>query len=111
MKIAVWLIHCGSDKNSSIRRPGSDATGRSRNPVPQAAGEVEEIGSEVTGFKKGDRVYGLPNFLGGMYAEYITANIQQEYHADLDGHSKQIIISQIEGCCPVIFSMISPRKK
>ncbi|HTI92756.1 MAG TPA: NADP-dependent oxidoreductase [Puia sp.] len=41
------------------------------------AGEVEEIGSDVTGFKKGDKVYGLPNFLSGTYAEFIAAKAKQ----------------------------------
>lgn len=36
-----------------------------------AAGIVEETGSEVADFKKGDEVYGVPNFPGdGSYAEY-----------------------------------------
>ncbi|WP_461451364.1 NADP-dependent oxidoreductase [Mucilaginibacter sp.] len=43
-----------------------------------AAGIVEEIGSEVTQFKKGDKVYGVPNFPGdGAYAEYIAAKASQ----------------------------------
>ncbi len=41
------------------------------------AGEVEEIGSEVTGFKKGDKVYGIPNLLQGTYAEFIAAKASQ----------------------------------
>lgn len=41
------------------------------------AGEVEETGSDVTGFKKGDKVYGIPNFLSGTYAEYIAAKAAQ----------------------------------
>lgn len=41
------------------------------------AGEIEEIGSDVTGFKKGDKVYGIPNFLGGTYAEFIAAKATQ----------------------------------
>ena len=43
-----------------------------------AAGIVEEIGSDVTGFKKGDAVYGVPNFPGdGSYAEYVAAKAVQ----------------------------------
>ncbi len=43
-----------------------------------AAGIVEETGSNVTGFKKGDAVYGVPNFPGnGSYAEYVAAKAGQ----------------------------------
>ena len=43
-----------------------------------AAGVVEEIGGDVTGFKKGDEVYGVPNFPGeGSYAEYCAAKASQ----------------------------------
>ena len=46
-----------------------------------AAGVVEEVGSEVTGFQKGDAVYGQPNFPGdGSYAEYCTAKASQFAH-------------------------------
>lgn len=41
------------------------------------AGEIEEIGSDVTGFKKGDKVYGISNFLSGTYAEFIAAKATQ----------------------------------
>lgn len=41
------------------------------------AGEIEEIGSDVIGFKKGDKVYGIPNFLSGTYAEFIAAKATQ----------------------------------
>ena len=41
------------------------------------AGKIEEIGSDVTGFKKGDKVYGIPNFLNGTYAEFIAAKANQ----------------------------------
>lgn len=45
-----------------------------------AAGIVEEAGSEVINFKKGDKVYGVPNFPGdGSYAEYIAAKANQFY--------------------------------
>jgi NADPH:quinone reductase-like Zn-dependent oxidoreductase len=43
-----------------------------------AAGVVEEVGSDVTAFKAGDKVYGVPNFPGdGSYAEYIAAKASQ----------------------------------
>jgi len=43
-----------------------------------AVGVVEETGSEVTNFKKGDKVYGVPNFPGdGSYAEFIAAKATQ----------------------------------
>lgn len=43
-----------------------------------AAGIVEETGSHVTTFKKGDAVYGVPNFPGdGSYAEYCVAKASQ----------------------------------
>ena len=43
-----------------------------------AAGIVEETGSDVTGLKKGDAVFGVPNFPGdGSYAEYCVAKATQ----------------------------------
>ena len=43
-----------------------------------ASGVVEATGSEVTFFKKGDAVYGVPNFPGdGSYAEYCVAKANQ----------------------------------
>lgn len=43
-----------------------------------AAGIVEEVGSNVTDVKKGDKVYGVPNFPGdGSYAEYVAAKADQ----------------------------------
>jgi NADPH:quinone reductase-like Zn-dependent oxidoreductase len=41
------------------------------------SGGVEEVGSDVSGFKKGDKVYGIPNFLSGTYAEFIAAKATQ----------------------------------
>src|SRR5690625_1311730 len=39
-----------------------------------AAGIVEEIGDDVIDFKKGDAVFGVPNFPeNGSYAEYVAA--------------------------------------
>lgn len=43
-----------------------------------AAGVVEATGSDVTVFKKGDAVYGVPNFPGdGSYAEYCVGKAGQ----------------------------------
>lgn len=43
-----------------------------------AAGIVEETGSDVTDFKKGDEVYGVPDFPGdGSYAEFCVAKAGQ----------------------------------
>lgn len=42
------------------------------------AGIVEETGGDVTDFRKGDAVYGVPNFPGdGSYAEYCVAKANQ----------------------------------
>ncbi len=43
-----------------------------------AAGVVEETGSQVTDFQPGDEVYDVPNFPGdGSYAEYVAAKASQ----------------------------------
>src|SRR5438552_1774041 len=42
-----------------------------------AAGIVEEVGSAVAEFKKGDRVYGVGNSLDGSYKEYLAAKANQ----------------------------------
>ena len=43
-----------------------------------ATGVVEEVGSDVTKFKKGDAVYGEPDFPGGgSYAEYLVSKASQ----------------------------------
>ncbi|CAM3996869.1 Alcohol dehydrogenase GroES-like domain-containing protein [Pedobacter westerhofensis] len=41
------------------------------------AGIVKEVGSELTLFKNGDRVYGVPNYLDGSYTEYLAAKADQ----------------------------------
>nr|GFC68824.1 2-methylene-furan-3-one reductase-like [Tanacetum cinerariifolium] len=70
-----------SGKNSCLWRPRGAATGR-RSPAGwDAAGVVEEVGSAVTTFQKGDAVYGEPNFPGdGSYAEYCAANASRFAH-------------------------------
>jgi len=43
-----------------------------------AAGIIEAVGKDVTVFKKGDAVYGVPNFPGnGSYAEFCVAKASQ----------------------------------
>ncbi|GAB2529338.1 NADP-dependent oxidoreductase [Spirosoma aerophilum] len=43
-----------------------------------AAGVVDAIGSDVTAFREGDAVYGVPDFPGnGSYAEYCVAKASQ----------------------------------
>ncbi|MDO7851161.1 NADP-dependent oxidoreductase [Hymenobacter convexus] len=65
-----------------VREGGNDAL-RAYLTLPltlgwDAAGVVEELGSQVTGFRKGDAVYGVPNFPGnGSYAEYCAAKASQ----------------------------------
>jgi NADPH:quinone reductase-like Zn-dependent oxidoreductase len=65
-----------------VREGGNDAL-RAYLTLPltlgwDAAGTVEEVGSAVTGFQKGDAVYGVPNFPGnGSYAEYCAARASQ----------------------------------
>lgn len=47
-------------------------------PGWDASGVVEQVGAGVTNFKKGDAVYGVPNFPGdGSYAEYFVARAVQ----------------------------------
>ena len=66
-----------------IIRQGGNEVLRSYLKLPlglglDAAGVVEETGPAVTTFKKGDKVYGVPNFPGdGSYAEYIAAKASQ----------------------------------
>lgn len=65
-----------------VRRGGNDVL-RPYLQLPltlgwDVSGIIEEIGSNVTNFKKGDEVYGVPNFPGnGSYAEYVAAKASQ----------------------------------
>jgi NADPH:quinone reductase-like Zn-dependent oxidoreductase len=64
-----------------VRRGGNDAL-KPLLKLPlglglDAAGIIEEIGSEVAEFKKGDYVYGVPNYLDGSYTEYLAAKANQ----------------------------------
>lgn len=66
----------------AVRQGGNDAL-RPYLQLPltlgwDAAGIVEEVGSNVTDFHKGDEVFGVPNFPGnGSYAEYVAAKASQ----------------------------------
>ncbi|RYE25258.1 MAG: NADP-dependent oxidoreductase [Sphingobacteriaceae bacterium] len=82
-EILVKMYASSVNPADYIIREGGNEVLRSFLKLPlglglDAAGVVEEAGSEVTDFKKGDKVYGVPNFPGdGSYAEYITAKASQ----------------------------------
>jgi NADPH:quinone reductase-like Zn-dependent oxidoreductase len=64
-----------------VRRGGNDAL-KPLLKLPlglglDAAGIIEKVGSDVSYFKKGDRVYGVPNYLDGSYTEYLAAKADQ----------------------------------
>ncbi len=79
-EILVKVYASGVNPVDWVIRKGANDALRPLMPLPitlgwDAAGLVEEWGSEVTGFQKGDAVYGVPNFpgTGGSYAEYCAA--------------------------------------
>ena len=84
-EILVKVYATGVNPVDWVIRNGANDALRSLFTLPMtlgwdAAGVVEEWGSEVTGFQKGDAVYGLPNFPGegnGSYADYCTAKADQ----------------------------------
>lgn len=82
-EILVKVYASGVNPVDWVIRQGSNDAMRSFLTLPlilgwDAAGIVEETGSDVTGFQKGDAVYGLPNFPGdGSYAEYCVAKASQ----------------------------------
>lgn len=83
-EILVKVYASGVNPADWIVRNGGNDFLRSFLKLPMtigwdAAGIVEETGSEVTEFKKGDEVYGVPNFPGsnGSYAEYCAAKASQ----------------------------------
>lgn len=84
-EILVKVFASSVNPADYIVRQGGNEVLRSFLKLPlglglDAAGTVEETGSEVTHFKKGDKVYGVPNFPGdGSYAEYIAAKANQFY--------------------------------
>ena len=82
-EILVKVYASGVNPVDRVVREGSSAALRYNLTLPMtlgwdAAGVVEEVGSAVTGFQKGDAVYGMPNFPGdGSYAEYCAAKASQ----------------------------------
>ena len=82
-EILVKVYASGVNPVDWVIRSGENAALRPLITLPMtlgwdAAGVVEEIGSDVTGLKKGDAVYGVPNFPGdGSYAEYTAAKANQ----------------------------------
>ncbi|AMJ65664.1 NADP-dependent oxidoreductase [Hymenobacter sp. PAMC 26628] len=82
-EILIKLYASGVNPVDWVVREGGNEALRSFLTLPMtpgwdAAGTVEEIGSAVTGFQKGDAVYGQPNFPGdGSYAEYCAAKASQ----------------------------------
>ena len=82
-EILIKVYASGVNPVDWVIREGSNEALRSYLTLPltlgwDAAGVVEEVGSAVTGFEKGDAVYGEPNFPGdGSYAEYCAAKASQ----------------------------------
>ncbi|MAW96570.1 MULTISPECIES: NADP-dependent oxidoreductase [unclassified Leeuwenhoekiella] len=82
-EILVKVYAGGINPVDRVVREGGNAVLRPYLKLPlilgwDASGIVEEIGSKVTNFKKGDEVYGVPNFPGnGSYAEYVAAKASQ----------------------------------
>lgn len=82
-EILVKVYASGINPVDLVVREGSSAALRYNLNLPMtlgwdAAGTIEELGSNVTQFEKGDAVYGVPNFPGdGSYAEYVVAKSSQ----------------------------------
>ena len=82
-EILVKIYASGVNPVDWVIRNGVDEHLRTYLTLPltlgwDAAGIVESTGSEVTSLKKGDEVYGIPNFPGnGSYAEYCVAKASQ----------------------------------
>lgn len=82
-EILIKVYASGVNPVDWVVRQGGNDTLRAFLQLPltlgwDAAGLVEEVGSEVTTFQPGDAVYGIPNFPGdGSYAEYCAAKASQ----------------------------------
>ncbi|MCB9245935.1 MAG: NAD(P)-dependent alcohol dehydrogenase [Flavobacteriales bacterium] len=60
------------------------------------AGEVIQIGSEVSGFQKGDRVWGMNDNGAGSHAEYMSADSQKGLSKLPDGISYETAAASAE---------------
>lgn len=82
-EILVKIIASGVNPVDGAIRNGGNEVLRPLLTLPltpgcDAAGIVEAMGTQVTSFKKGDEVFGCPNFPGnGSYAEYVAAKATQ----------------------------------
>lgn len=82
-EILVKVYASGVNPVDLVVREGKGAALRYNLTLPltlgwDAAGIVEDWGNQVTGFGKGDAVYGVPNFPGdGSYAQYCVAKATQ----------------------------------
>lgn len=82
-EILVKMYASGVNPVDWVVRNGANEGMRSFLTLPMTlgcdgAGIVEELGSDVTGFQKGDAVYGVANFFSnGTYAEYCAAKASQ----------------------------------
>ncbi len=66
-----WKIRRGDAKVLTGRKPPSILGG-------DYAGIVAEVGSQITGYKTGDAVWGMVNaFKGGTYAEFLKVNNEE----------------------------------
>lgn len=82
-ELLIKVYASGVNPVDGVIRQGGTAAMRAMLQLPlipgwDLAGIVEEIGSDVHNFQKGDAVYGTPNFPGnGSYAEYAVGKASQ----------------------------------
>ncbi|MEJ7559999.1 MAG: NADP-dependent oxidoreductase [Pedobacter sp.] len=82
-EILLKVLASGVNLVDCVIRAGTNDNFKSFLKLPlilgcDAAGIIEEVGSEVTNLKIGDHVYGCPNFPGdGSYAEYCAAKAEK----------------------------------
>ncbi|MDM1762982.1 MULTISPECIES: NAD(P)H-quinone oxidoreductase [unclassified Acinetobacter] len=79
-EVLVKVHAFGINRPDILQRQGLYPMPKGVTPVPglEVAGEVIEVGADVTNFKVGDRVCGLTN--GGGYAQYCVVPDSQTLH-------------------------------